>query len=180
MKYAAEPSGQPFEWRVTVTDADGGQDILRVACKSSESSSQAAIDLIKGLKAGDTVAPIAQQRIEMSRAVDRFHADLLTRLTGGASVAEQMTWAPKAAAAAAVLAGNAAPEQMDMLEPEALARGESLGGLAAIISGKNAEFHKLVGIAGSLRVEGHKMVAAAGDAASLATVIPYLRAHGVI
>lgn len=91
-------------------------------------------------------------------AVSERHADLLCSLTGNASAEERDTWAIKAAAATAYLAGNATSTQTAMIEMEATGDACDPSALARKICDKSEQYHVLVGQVGALRSKAKKAV----------------------
>lgn len=100
-------------------------------------------------------------RMKALAEVDQVHAGQLRQLTGNATDVERDTWAPKANAARAVLAGTADEAQAAMLGIEAAQRGLSAEKLAHAILARAAAFEQLIGAASAIRTKARDALKAA-------------------
>lgn len=92
-------------------------------------------------------------RMNALAEVDQVHAGQLRQLTGNATIEERDTWAPKANAARALLAGAADEAQAAMLGLEAAQRGLSAEELTQTILARAAAFEQLIGVASAIRTK---------------------------
>lgn len=99
--------------------------------------------------------------------VDRLHAETLRQLTGNATTEERDTWAPKATAARAILAGTADATQTAMLGLEAEVRGIPLKTWAKKVLENSAAFEVLVGKASAFRAKSRKAINESADVDAL-------------
>lgn len=122
----------------------------------------------------ETLEQAKQQAI---KAVNAFHADTLTKLTGNATVAERDTWPFKEAAARAFMDGTADETQIGMLSAEAALTGEELLTLAESILAKAKAWGLLIGVASGLRREGLAAIAQCRTAGQIEAVLAQRQAE---
>ncbi|PHR57943.1 MAG: hypothetical protein COA43_11240 [Robiginitomaculum sp.] len=111
------------------------------------------------------------QQFERLVVVDKIHADLLNKLTGGASIEERDTWQAKELAARAVIAGTASSSQSLMIGTEAHFLGKTPAKIADTIIVKAKAFHKLIGLAGGIRSKSRIAIKSATTQAELDSAI---------
>lgn len=85
--------------------------------------------------------------------IHELHAGILDSATGGATVQERDTWAPKEAAARAYVAGSPSPSDTLMIETEANLSSQNPLALANYIVYKADQFKILVGETAGLRAK---------------------------
>ncbi|XAT57839.1 hypothetical protein GN241_10990 [Rhodobacteraceae bacterium IMCC1335] len=104
---------------------------------------------------------LERSRMNALAEVDQIHARQLRQLTGNATIEERDTWAPKANAARALLAGTAYDAQAAMVGFEAAQRGISAEELAHAILARAAAFEQLIGVASAIRTKARAAFKAA-------------------
>jgi len=110
-------------------------------------------------------------RTASANAVHKRHKEMIGGMTGNYTAEERDTWAVKAEAGKAVLAGTASPEQLALVTMEAQLTGETVQELAQIIVDKSKQFHLLVGLAAGFRRKTVAAIEARTNYDELASVI---------
>jgi hypothetical protein len=126
---------------------------------------------------GRWVIDLPASKAKAYALVDVQHAQTLRSMTGNASPEERDTWAPKAMAARAVLAGTADATQQTMIGLEAAEKSVTVEDMAARVLKSSAQFEVLVGRAAAFRAKARAAISAAPDAPALDAVMHVLTAE---
>ncbi|EFO32135.1 hypothetical protein TRICHSKD4_2542 [Roseibium sp. TrichSKD4] len=127
---------------------------------------------------------------EAVKAVKQRHAETLNALTGGETIEERDTWAPKAKAAERYLSvspeaierndeGAAKDAEFLMIETEALFGEDDPTLFAETIKEKAEEYARLIGLAGGIKRKALKAIHAAETAEDVAAILEASEAEAV-
>lgn len=119
---------------------------------SHDGSTSIGIDVTTALEQGYPEEAVRAALLKAAmKQVDQEHAHIMRTLTGDATIEERDTWASKAAAATAYIAGSATEEQKMLIELEAAGDDTPPSDLAARIVAKTVAFHRLIGMASAMK-----------------------------
>ncbi|MCA0905131.1 hypothetical protein LCM27_01825 [Ruegeria marisrubri] len=112
-------------------------------------------------------ADLTAARAAMVAWIDGF----LAKITGMVPQYERESWPTKAAAARAFTAGNARPDQVNMINNEAQTSGRTAAAVAAIIVARADTYQEIISKAAGLRVSLDQQLEAEADPLNYETIL---------
>ena len=112
-----------------------------------------------------------QRRAAALRSVVQFCEGLTAPIIGAFPAAETLGWGTKAAAAAAVLAGDATAEQTTLIGVEATVAGDDPAALATVIDAKSRAYQMLIAMLTGTRRKAEQAIAASDEPEATAAAI---------